>query len=423
MASSSTATRDEGIAGCVVYLFSLTGVVLIIVSATNENSGNLFYVGIILFCLPFICAGLGCIFLILGSLTLGILQMFSGLTGASRGEVMKGLLISVTSLAMILALLDIGFNSADMFLSLPFSAAFVGFVIAFICITAKALKMACVKKWGVNLKAPVRKKRRHRHETNNSGFYYLYEVLVTYKVSRQPYCLSFGYQGLPSSTEDSVPTIDNEHQVIMVEESIVMPHNILDVKSLEKTDNAMRSDRRIRKWLTVSQNQYDTIRGRSSMVEVSVLPRYPEVVVTTETLTTYKRWEHVIMLIVLSIFAASFSIPGVFAVREMFFLDKYEFTPRHVQASYVTLATLIPTLLALVIVLPTLSNQGDNDQDLSEEAGLELPTLGLQSEAETVATEETASDLYLDEEASGRDVITKINVTQDPPSPKLPSIT
>lgn len=134
---------------------------------------------------------------------------------------------------------------------------------------------------------------------------------------------------------------------------------------LEKTnDNGIwSSKRRIQTWLSVNESQYG-----SRIVEVAALTSWPQVAVSTETLSQYHPCEHICPIVYLTAVAIGFSMPGVFMPREMFFGDECcnSCTSWHAKTSYI-LVSMLPCWLILVYQVFVMHESGSIDSNESSQ--------------------------------------------------------
>ena len=235
----------------------------------------------------------------------------------------------------------------------------------------------------------VHQRRRHYSENDNGGGTYTHEVLESYEVEEASHwsCWRpFRYHEVDSTAKD--PPI--EHSFDVHSGRPVQPELV------EKTDNNIKSKRPIRIWISVNESQY----GKRSL-EVTALTRLPQVAVSSERLSQYNSCEHIIPIVVLSIFTAGFSIPGVVMLREMFFGETSQ-TSWHIKTSYI-LISMLPCLVIpwAIIYYHTSGTQVPN------ESSQELPSVQLSNtDTETVATDEDIESVLHSEEVKSLPRIT-----------------
>lgn len=298
-------------------------------------------------------------------------------------NVVSGLITITIGLLEILALGDIVLNCAlDVLPIIIFSMAFVGNFTGVLVLILDAIKMMCLKRWGISLTSTVHKRRRHYSENDNGGGTYTHEVLVSYEVEEASHwscCQPFRYHEVASSVAESVVASSTT-------EGIEIGRPVQPGLEL-KSDGSVRSKRPIQRWISVNESQY----GKRNL-EVTAPISCPKVAVLTEKLSQYHPCEHIIPIVLLTIMTAGFSMPGVSMPREMFFGDASH-TSWHIKTSYI-LISMLPCLLVLVFVT---KEYGSHDPI---EGSQEQPSVP-QSDTETVATDEDIeSDLHFEEENS-----------------------
>ena len=245
-----------------------------------------------------------------------------------------------------------------------------------------AVKMMCLKRWGIILMSTVHKRRRHYSENNNGGGTYTHELLVLYEVEASNWSCwrPFRYHEVASTTTDP-PT---EHSIDV---HVGRP---IQLGLVEKTDNEILSSKRcIQTWLSVNESQYD---NSIPSLEVTALTCWPQVAVSTEMLSQYQYREDIIKFVFFTVCTAFCSIPGVFIPKMMFFGDEpfNSYNSWHLKTSYI-LVSMLPCLLVLVFVT---KEYGSHDPI---ESSQELPSVP-QSDTETVATDDDIeSDLHFEE--------------------------
>ena len=387
---------------CVPFLLSITGFIILVTSDPNDT---MFTVGFILFCSPFILLGLSCVIVTLGvllrGLMLGVNTIARGMNG-SYLNVVAGLSTIIIILLEVLALGDIVLNCADMFPIIICSVLFVGMIMVILFSILDAIKVICLKRWGVISTATVHERRRHYSENDNGGGTYTHEVLVSYEVEALLHwsCWRpFRYHAVAPPTTEPVST---GVVTVTCEEtngalhSIDMGRPIQPGLELEKTDDygIWSSKRRIQTWLSVNESQYDS---SNDSLEVAALTSWPQVAISTEKLSQYQPCEHIIPIVFLTVFAIVWSKFGVFMPREMFFGDECgnTCTSWHEKTSYI-LVSMLPCWLILVMVTREL---GSND---SNESSQELSIVQQsETDTETVDTDDDIeSDLHFEEEDS-----------------------
>lgn len=372
-------------------------------------------VGLILFFLPFICWGLGCVVIILSTLLLGFCALARGMRGIDLVKIVQGLMITTTVNLFVLSFVDIGINcAASMFPVLIFSMGFVGIILGTLYVIVDTVKLACIQRWGVTLEAKVHKRRRHCIKNDNGGVTYEHKLLVSYVVeaSHQSYWRAFRYQGVSSSTTEAV-LAGEECQVVTCMESrnngAMHQIQILDegrpieqgLEQEKTNENAIWSTRQFtQKWLSANESQY--YGSRNDFVEVSALPSWPKVAVTTNTLSQFKPCGNIILIVALTVVATAFSIPGVFMPREMFFKDDGSrdlCNMWHVKASYILATILLPSVVTLVVVVPN-SEESDSHAPNESSNSQELPIVRQSTPGTAAADDETVStsDLYMEED-------------------------
>jgi len=265
------------------------------------ESSIMIKVGFLVVVSPFLCSGFACVLAILGAMFTGVANMCSGMRRASLAKTLTGLVLTLTSLAALLAAADIGMNCAFIFFFLVFGMQIVFFVLGIFWMIGQAIKMASIKRCGVTVMAAVRDRRRHCNRSDDGPVTYEYELLVMYDAPHHSSWRSFRYQGVSDETIPPSPT-DGDDRVATMEGSpvnVASPH-IINVGSPVqqglaqlKPENASWPKQRIRRWLSVTGNEYAC---RSKTVELSVLPSWPTVAAATESLTHYNPCEYLITI-------------------------------------------------------------------------------------------------------------------------------
>lgn len=296
-----------------LHILSVFGFVLFLVGSSIRATGGgntytdiLVTVGSVLLVLPFILWGLSIFGVILGVMLLGIRAVVRWMRGVSLVKAVTGLIITTHSAIVLAAIVDIALYASDLmmfFSSLMFSVSFVGLIIMSVYQIARAITMACIKRWGIILQARVHERRRHRtaRKDDNGRFTYTHQLFVRYAIEglhqHQPCGRTVGYQRVSSSSTEASPVNEQdqmEMEVVACEESngpLRLRHSqTLDERlpvqpalAQEHNDSATPCTRQcIQKWLTVSESQYSS---SNDFVEVSVLPSWPQISVATETLS------------------------------------------------------------------------------------------------------------------------------------------
>jgi len=394
---------DESNCGYVqsfALLVVITGIIIGFIGLASDND-TMVIIGFISFCLPFVLWFLSFVIVILGALLkvvmFGVSSIARGMDDDGYLNIVNGLIIILASLLEILALGDIVLNCTDMwdvpilFFSLIFSMVFVGMIMSMLLSFLSAVKMRCLKRWGVILMATVHKRRRHHSENDDGVGTYTHEVLVSYEVEASHWSCwrPFRYHAVAPPSTEEVSTGEEETNGAL---QIYAGRPVQPRLELTKTDdNATWSSKRcIQTWLSVNESQYNS---SNNSLEVAALTSWPQVAVSTEMLSHQFR-EHIIKFGFLTVCTAFCSIPGVFMPKKMFFGDElYSYNSWHVKASYI-LISMFPCLLVLVFVT---KESGSHDPT---ESSQELPSVP-QSDTETVATDDDIeSDLHSEEENS-----------------------
>lgn len=255
----------------------------------------------------------------------------------------------------------------------------------------------------------IKRRRRPIRNNDNDGEItsYKYEVLVSYDVeaSHQSCWRTFRYQGVSASTTEAVSASDEGQVITCMESNDGAMHQLHEgrpvqpglVQEKSNENTIWSTQQRIQQWLEVNESIYRYRNRRNSFVEVSILPGWSKVAVTTDTLSDYHLCGHAIAILLLAGLTTVISIPGVFLPREIYFKDDGSCTLWHVEASYILLSILISSVMAFALILGEESVSrlpGDNERS----DGQELPIVR-QSTFVTAATDdETASTSDLNTE-------------------------
>lgn len=395
MESSSVVTLQDrvtrylthGINGGCVCRLSIFGLVLVVVgSIVDGKFDSVVTVGWVLFSLPFLCFGLVVIIFSWHLFLLGIGEINRGMRGASLVEAAKGMIVTTQSSIVLVAMFDIALYASDnlvVVLLLPLNVFCVGFIMAIFFRIVLAATLIChIKRWGIILQAKVHQRRRHPRQDGNGMVTYEHQLLVTFNVEKshphQPCWRKFGCQRVSSSSSNTeANSVDEEEDEMEMESvvceesnedrSLIHSHILDEGCPVQSGDNVIPYTRQsIKKWLTVNESQYES---SNNFVEVSALPCWPQISVTTETLPSFRH--AVFEVIAFTSLAAVASVICVSGAREMIFED--DDIPWHVKASHVLVSILLPSLpLAFMIGSAPLEAE-ESGSHVPNEISPELP--------------------------------------------------